>query len=186
MEEKNLGNYRILKHLAKGGMGEVFLAFDPVCSRTVALKKIREDFKKNPLMRRRFLKEAQIASRLTHPAVIPIYSIHDDENEIYYTMPYVEGKSLKELLIEASQDPAKHSIPHFIRIFLSVCEAVAFAHLKKILHRDLKPANILVGKYGEVLVLDWGIATFTDQKPATEELKKKAENDPGLSEPEQK
>ena len=163
-DKKMIGRYQILKHLAQGGMGDVFLAFDPICSRRVALKKIREDLKDKPTIRTRFLKEARIASQLTHPSIVPIYSIHEDEDSVYYTMPYVEGKTLKDILIEAVKAPSSESsIPNLTRVFLAVCEAMSFVHSKKILHRDLKPSNILVGQYGEVLILDWGIANYLDE-----------------------
>jgi serine/threonine-protein kinase len=132
-------------------MGEVFLAYDPVCKRNVALKKIREDLLKYPSIKTRFLQEALIAAGLSHPAIIPIFAIHDRLPDLAYTMPYVEGKTLKELL-------EKETIPALMQIFLTVCQGVAYAHAMGVLHRDLKPENILVGKYGEVVILDWGLA----------------------------
>ncbi len=179
-DKKTIGRYEIIKHLAQGGMGEVFLAFDPTCSRNVALKRIREDLKDKPTIRQRFLKEARIASQLTHPSIVPIYSIHEDEDSVYYTMPYVEGKTLKDILVEAVKMPSSESsIPNLIRVFLAVCEAMAFVHSKKILHRDLKPSNILVGKYGEVLILDWGIANYLNEIEAKNQalLEKKSSQD---------
>lgn len=163
----SVGRYLILKSIGSGGMGEVLLAYDPVCKRNVALKKIKESLKDNEMIRNRFLKEAKIASRLTHPCIVPIYSIHNDSSGIYYTMPYVEGEMLKDILLDAknnaSMQNTKGSISNLIRIFLSVCEAVAYSHSKNILHRDLKPNNIIVGKYGEVMILDWGIADFINK-----------------------
>ncbi len=177
MDEKlTIGRYLIIKTIGKGGMGEVLLAYDPICKRNVALKRIRKDLTDNLTIKNRFLKEAKIASRLTHPSIIPIYSIHTDENGIYYTMPYVEGVMLKDILEEAKSDNYQNtrgSIPYLIRVFLNVCEAMAYSHSKNILHRDLKPANIMIGKYGEVLILDWGIANFINaeekDEPSSEE-----------------
>lgn len=173
MDEKlTIGRYLIIKTLGKGGMGEVLLAYDPICKRNVALKKIRPDLVDNATIKNRFLKEAKIASRLTHPSIIAIYSIHTDENGIYYTMPYVEGVMLKDVLEEAKSHDTfqntKGSIPYLSRVFLSVCEAMAYSHCKNILHRDLKPANIMIGKYGEVLILDWGIANFINDEEKEE------------------
>lgn len=173
----SLGNYKIIKSIGKGGMGEVFLAYDTSCGRRIALKKIREDLLEHKQVQSRFLKEAHITSQLTHPAIIPIYSIHAEKSQIYYTMPYVEGDTLKQILrnarkqdklgIKASQTS---SIPSLMRIFLSICQAVAYAHSKNVLHRDLKLENIIIGKYGEVLILDWGLAKLAHDHRAEEEL----------------
>ncbi|MBI3212042.1 MAG: serine/threonine-protein kinase PknD [Simkania negevensis] len=161
-----IGNYRCLSLIGKGGMGEIYIAYDPLCDRNIALKKILPNLLKYPSIKKRFVSEAKIASSLTHPSIIPIYSLHLDENQIYYTMPYVEGESLKEILKKSKQQekkgerphPIGSSIPSLIRIFLNVLQGMDYAHSKGILHRDLKPENVMVGKYGEVLILDWGIA----------------------------
>ncbi|MFS8563665.1 MAG: protein kinase [Rhabdochlamydiaceae bacterium] len=155
-----LAHFRLLKSLGKGGMGEVFLAYDGVCKREIALKKIRDDLLKYKTIHNRFLREARIAASLTHPSIIPIFSIHEDEKLTYYTMPYIEGKTLKKLLSK-SEDA---SISSLMRIFLSVSQAIAYCHSKKVLHRDLKPENIIVGKFGEVLLIDWGLAELMDEQ----------------------
>lgn len=166
----SLGSYQILKSLGKGGMGEVFLAYDPTCGRRIALKRIREDLMHSQQLHSRFLKEARLTSQLTHPAIIPIYSIHISEKLIYYTMPYVEGQTLKQILRTTLQQerrgqplhPIGGSIPALVRIFMTLCQAVAYAHAEGVLHRDLKPENVMVGRYGEVLILDWGLAKLRD------------------------
>lgn len=158
--------YQILKSIGKGGMGEVFLAYDPHYGRHLAIKRIRSDLVGNPAIFNRFVKEARITSQLTHPAIIPIYAIRDEDEMAYYTMPYVEGETLKQVLIRTKKqqqqglelDHTGASIPALIRIFLSVCQAVSYAHARRVLHRDLKPENIIIGKFGEVLMLDWGLA----------------------------
>lgn len=161
----SLGPYQVLKEIAKGGMGEVYLAYDTSCGRRIALKRIRSDLMEHIQMHNRFLKEARITSQLTHPSIIPIYSIHGQNQLVYYTMPFVEGETLKQILRKSRQnekkggiDPAFGSIPALVRIFLSICQAIAYAHSKNVLHRDIKPENIIIGKYGEVLILDWGLA----------------------------
>lgn len=167
-----IGTYQIVRSLGKGGMGEVFLAFDPRCGRYVALKQIRHELSHNLVLQERFLREAKIASQLTHPSIIPIFTINRESSAIFYTMPYVEGETLKQILrtsLEEEQEgeilhPIGNSIPALIRIFLNVCQAIAYCHSKGILHRDLKPENIIVGKYGEVLILDWGLADFIGHK----------------------
>ncbi len=167
---QQIDHYQIVRSLGKGGMGEVFLAFDPSCGRHVALKRMRQEMKNNRILQERFLKEARIASQLAHPSIIPIYTICQKGQETYYTMPYVEGETLKQILKTAQEEEkegeVKHligsSIPTLMRIFLNVCQAIAYSHSKGILHRDIKPDNIIVGKYGEVLILDWGLADFVD------------------------
>ena len=164
-KEENLpsliGPYSIMGSLGKGGMGEVYLAKDPFCGRKVALKRIRPELKDNRVIQSRFLREAKVASALSHPSIVPILSIQSSPPDVYYTMPYVEGETLRQILKGAKS--ISRSIPALARIFLQVCEAVAYTHSKGILHRDLKPENIIVGKYGEVMILDWGIADFIDQ-----------------------
>ena len=163
-----IGLYKIVKKIASGGMGEVFLAIDPFCQRNLALKKIRSDKMDYPGLRERFLKEVKIAAQLSHPSIIPIYQIHQTETEIYYTMPLVEGETLKEIIQTTlkqekaglPEHPVGSSIPALMRIFLNICQAIAYSHAKKVLHRDLKPENIIIGPYGEVLILDWGLADF--------------------------
>jgi len=160
-----IGPYQVLQSIGKGGMGEVFLAYDTTCGRRLALKKIRPDLVEHKQLHNRFLKEARITSQLTHPAIIPIYAIHSEGELTYYTMPFVEGETLKQLLRRARQQEKKGekidqaaSIPALIRIFLSICQAIAYVHSKHILHRDLKPENIIVGHYGQIVILDWGLA----------------------------
>lgn len=162
----SIGPYQVFRSIGKGGMGEVLLAYDTICGRRIALKRIRPDLLGYKQIQNRFLKEARVTSQLTHPAIIPIYSIHHEEQAAYYTMPFVEGETLKQILRQAKQqekkelkpEQAEGSIPSLLRIFLAVCQAIAYAHSKGVLHRDLKPENIIVGTYGEVQILDWGLA----------------------------
>ena len=177
--------YQILENIGKGGMGEVFLAFDTLCGRRIALKRIRSDLLEHPHIRHRFLKEAHITCQLTHPAIIPIYSIQAIQLSAYYTMPFVEGETLKQIIRKTSQQEKKGekldhiggSIPALMRVFITICQAVAYAHVKGVLHRDLKPENIIVGKYGEVLILDWGLAKYI-HSPVSEEEDEEASSHP--------
>ncbi len=175
---KTIGPYSILESLGRGGMGEVYLAQDPVVGRKVAIKRIRPELKANKIIQSRFLREAQVASVLSHPSIVPILSIEMQPPDIYYTMPFVEGDTLRQIL-RATREQEKHgaslhpvgsSIAALARIFLQICEAIAYTHSKGILHRDLKPENIIIGKYGEVMILDWGIADFIDQIGKEEQL----------------
>ena len=163
---QKIGKYTLLRLIGKGGMGEIFLAKDPTFERTVALKRILTKLIHYPSIKRRFLSEAKIAAQLTHPSILSIYSLHVEEKQIYYTMPYIEGETLKEILkatrikekLGEAPHPLGNTISTLIRLFLSVCQAMHYAHTKGFLHRDLKPENIMVGKFGEVMIFDWGIA----------------------------
>lgn len=180
---ESIGRYQITRLIGKGGMGEVYLAFDPVCQREVALKKIRDELLKYRVMRDRFLKEAKIAASLCHPSIISVLEIHFEDNQLYYTMPYVHGETLKSILRETRRREKHGETPHHIgasvnalmRIFLQICEATAYCHARNLLHRDLKPENILIGNYGEVLILDWGLA---EQKTLEKDLLEEAMIDP--------
>lgn len=170
---EQVDQYKILKSLGKGGMGEVFLAYDPLCQRKIALKQILPSLKGHKVIRERFLREAKIASRLTHPSIIPIFSIDPGEQKEYYTMPYIEGETLKQILKTSLEEEKRgevvhSSIPSLVRLFLSVCEAIAYAHSQGVIHRDLKPDNIIVGKYGQVMLLDWGLADWMGEKSKEE------------------
>lgn len=189
---QTIGPYPILKSLGKGGMGEVYLAKDPLFGRWLAVKRIRPELKENKTIQSRFLREAKVASSLSHPSIVPIFTVQATPPDIYYTMPYVEGDTLRQILrLTREQEkageilhPIGKSIPSLARIFLQVCEAVGYTHSKGILHRDLKPENIIVGKYGEVMILDWGIADFIDQLDEEEALPSKwVEGEPDLTRP---
>ncbi len=187
MTEKKIGEFQILGTLGVGGMGEVFLAQDPICGRQVALKTMREQWVQNKTMQERFLREARIAAQLSHPSIIPIYSI--DEKVPFYTMPRIEGDTLKEILRKTKEQSKKgeplhaigSSVQALVRIFLSICGAIAYVHSRGVLHRDLKPENIIVGKFGEVIILDWGLANFIGQ-PENNTLEIKEEN-PQITQP---
>jgi len=162
-----LGPYRLTEWIGKGGMGEIFLAYDPICQRTVALKRILPKFALHETLRKRFLNEPRIAAQLTHPSIIPIYKLHEEKETIYYTMPYIEGKTLREILTKTRYaidrnlpvDPIGSSIQTLMIMFLNICNAIEYTHSKGFLHRDIKPENIIVGQFNEVVILDWGVAT---------------------------
>jgi serine/threonine protein kinase len=144
--------YRLIERVGSGGMGTVYLAEDSVLGRRVALKildlpELRVD------LSARLLREAQILARLEHPGIVPVHDAgHLADGRVFYAMKFVEGERL-DLLVKGID-----GIPDRLRIYQRICEAVAFAHARGILHRDLKPENIMVGPFGEVLVMDWGVA----------------------------
>ena len=161
------GRYTCTKLIGKGGMGEIFLADDPICDRSIALKRIQKKMLENATLRKRFLAEARIAAQLPHPSIIPVYELVEEKDTIYYTMPYVEGKTLAEILVKTRLS-IEHELPPYPRgssiqtlmiMFLNLCNAIEFTHSKGFLHRDIKPSNIIIGDYNDLVILDWGVAT---------------------------
>jgi len=144
--------YAFIKELARGGMGTVYLAEDRELNRLVAIKvlntpEITED------LRNRMVREAQIIARLEHPGIVPVHDVGVlADGRVFYAMKFVRGSRLDEY---ATQNA---SVRDRLRKFQAVCDAVAFAHAHGVIHRDLKPQNIMIGSFGEVLVLDWGVA----------------------------
>jgi serine/threonine protein kinase len=148
--------YRFDGEIARGGMGTVYRAWDRVLEREVAIKVLR-GATPSPSLARRLAQEARILARLDHPGLIPVHDAGElDDGRAFYVMRLVRGVRLDEHLARTS------SLAERLRLFLRIAEPVAFAHAHGVVHRDLKPANIMVGPYGEVLVLDWGIAKVRD------------------------
>lgn len=175
---RRIDRFEIELSIATGGMGEIFLAFDPICHRKVALKRMRKKLLVNETLKKRFIREAKIASRLSHPSIIPIFEISLEGQMPYYTMPYVEGQTLKQRFIQARkqqrrtegyEDPGS-SIATLTRYFLTICQTIHYVHSNNILHRDLKPENIIIGKYGEVVILDWGLAEYVGEPEIESDL----------------
>ncbi len=158
--------HRIVSILGKGAMGEVLLARDPELKRTVALKRIDPELIGRASIVKRFFAEAQITAQLDHPSIVPIYGIErDKEGRLAYAMKFVRGKTLTDYMaeartfLEAGRAPDEaHSLKARVEMMLPVLNAIDYAHRRGVIHRDLKPDNIMVGEYGEVLVMDWGIA----------------------------
>ena len=188
-----LGEYTLTKLIGKGGMGEIFLAEDPVCERTVALKRILPKHMSRKILRRRFLNEPRIAAQLPHPSIIPVYKLHEEKETIYYTMPYIEGQTLREILVKTRHaierglpiDPIGSSIQSLMMMFLNICNAIEYTHSKGFLHRDIKPENIIVGKFNEVVILDWGVATRIEnvEKEESESTEEDTVSLKGLTQP---
>ncbi len=149
--------YRIDGEIARGGMGAVLKGRDPDLGRDVALKVLREDFRDDPGMVRRFVEEAQIGGQLQHPGVVPIYELGTlGDQRPFFSMKLVKGETLARLLA-ARKDP-RDGLPRLLTIFEAVAQTVAYAHARGVIHRDLKPSNVMVGAFGEVQVMDWGLA----------------------------
>jgi serine/threonine-protein kinase len=151
------GRYQLGEELGRGGMGKVLKGRDPELDRDLAIKMLLEEHQERPEMVQRFLVEARINGRLQHPGIVPIYDLDRfPDQRPFFTMKLVQGRKLAELLAERP-DPT-HDLPRFLKIFEQVCQTLAYAHSKGVIHRDLKPRNIMVGEFGEVQVMDWGLA----------------------------
>ena len=151
------GRYQILGELGRGGMGEVLRAFDSDLRRPLAIKVMLTRHQADSDAERRFLEEAQVTGQLQHPGVPPVHEIGRlDDGRPFLAMKLIEGHTLDHLLKER-QTPAAE-LPRFVAIFGHICQCLAYAHSKGVIHRDLKPANVIVGAFGEVQVMDWGLA----------------------------
>jgi len=150
--------YRIISELARGGMGTVYLAEDTELDRRVAIKVLSTPETNNDL-RQRMIREAQIIARLEHPGIVPVHDVGVlPDSRVFYAMKYVRGSRLDEYAANVD------SIKDRLRKFQAACDAVAFAHAHGVIHRDLKPQNIMIGLFGEVLVLDWGVAKILGKR----------------------
>jgi serine/threonine protein kinase len=144
--------YRIERRIAVGGMSSVYLAHDQSLDRNVALKILSLPDTSGDFAVR-MLREAKIVAQLEHPGIVPIHDVGTlPDGRVYYTMKFVQGQTFDQIVATAA------NLNDRLRIFLRICEAVGFAHSHGVLHRDLKPSNIMVGPFGETLVMDWGIA----------------------------
>jgi serine/threonine protein kinase len=136
-------------------LGVVSLAFDEALRRQVALKEIRPDRRGNAHLRWRFLAEAEITGQLEHPGVVPIYALEEDaEGQPYYAMRFVRGCTLAEAIQAYHARPTPLAFHDLLKRFLDVCQTIAYAHSRGVIHRDLKPANVMLGDFGETLVVD--------------------------------
>jgi tetratricopeptide (TPR) repeat protein/tRNA A-37 threonylcarbamoyl transferase component Bud32 len=157
--------YRPRRHHDQGGLGVIWIAHEEELDRTVALKRIRPD-RLHDVARWRFLREAALTARLQHPGIVPIYGLGRDESGPFYTMPFIEGRTLQEAIGafhgEGSPrlDPGGRGLRlrELLQHFIAACNTVAYAHDRGVVHRDLKPSNLMLGPYGETLVMDWGLA----------------------------
>ncbi len=154
------------KQIGKGGMGEVFCARQGSLQRNVAIKTLRHEDKLNTQQKAAFLREALTTGALTHPNIVPVHLFgRDEEGRLFIAMKRVEGRPWSDVLAaqsktnaEAPEGAAESELAKNLEIFQKVCDAMAFAHGKGIIHRDLKPENVMIGAFGEVLVMDWGLA----------------------------
>jgi len=164
--------FRILRPHAHGALGQVFLAQDEELQREVALKEMREPFAHHADSRARFLREAEITGQLEHPGIVPVYGLgRYPDGRPFYAMRFIRGQSLSDAITRfheadhPQRDPGERALTlrGLLGRFVAVCNAVDFAHSRGVIHRDLKPSNIMLGPYGETLVVDWGLAKAFDR-----------------------
>ncbi len=161
--------YAFVRELGRGGMGEVYLVHDEVLRRDMAMKVIRHGLLHVPSVCSRFVEEAQVTAQLAHPGILPVFDLDRlADGRLFFTMSVVEGRTLQEVL-----RAEEWSLRRLVDVWLKVCQAVAYAHTRGVVHRDLKPSNVMIGAFGEVQVLDWGVAKirgFLDRAAAAGDL----------------
>jgi serine/threonine protein kinase len=171
--------FRIVRPHARGGLGEVFVAQDQELHREVAVKQIQMRHADEPESRVRFVQEAEITGGLEHPGIVPVYGLGSyADGRPYYAMRFIRGDSLKDAIerYHGAAGKARSLADRSLELrsllgrVIDVCDAIEYAHSRGVLHRDLKPGNIMLGKYGETLVVDWGLAKSVDRPDVAERL----------------
>ena len=161
------GRYQLLGEIARGGFGAILKGRDAELGRDLAVKVLLEKHRDRPDMIRRFVEEAQISGQLQHPGIVPVHELgRFPDGRLYIAMKLVQGRTLAALL-EARAEPNEDR-GRFLGIFAQVCQTVAYAHARGVIHRDLKPSNVMVGSFGEVQVMDWGLAKVLTEGGVTE------------------
>lgn len=175
-EISNGDRFRVLRPHARGGLGQVSVALDRELHREIALKEILPQHADHPDSKSRFLIEAEVTGRLEHPGIVPVYGLGKySDGRPYYAMRFIRGESLKSAIKQfysrdwTGQDSQRIlELRNLLGRFIDVCNAIAYAHSRGVLHRDIKPANIMLGDYGETLVVDWGLAKMPGQLESTD------------------
>ena len=155
------GRYDLLEEIARGGMGAIFSIKDPVLQRELAMKVVlgNEKGQAPPQRIYRFLREARITAKLSHPGIVPVHELNsDNEGRYFFTMDRINGNELRDVMIAYNSGDPKWDLNRLLEVLLHVCDTLEFAHVRDVIHRDIKPSNIMVGKFGEVYVMDWGLA----------------------------
>jgi formylglycine-generating enzyme required for sulfatase activity/serine/threonine protein kinase len=169
----NYERYEPKGEIASGGQGTILQVWDEDLRRHLAMKVLLgnsdvSERRSTPVDSRalaRFLDEAQVTGQLDHPGIVPVHELGvDDAGRVYFTMQLVRGENLRSVFEKVERGEEGWTLTRVVSVFLKICEAMAYAHAKGVIHRDLKPANIMVGRYGEVFVMDWGLARIVDRE----------------------
>ncbi|MBC8290907.1 MAG: protein kinase [Planctomycetes bacterium] len=180
------GSHQLGEMIAQGGMGAVFNARDLNIRRNVAMKVMLDPEEADEKALLRFVEEAQITGQLEHPGIVPVHQLGiDEDGNVFYTMKYVRGLTLGEIIRglknEDQEIVEQYPLGKLLSVFAKVCDSMAFAHSRGVIHRDLKPANIMVGEFGEVLVMDWGLGKVLGSESAAESESEARESETGES-----
>ncbi|MBI4881314.1 MAG: SUMF1/EgtB/PvdO family nonheme iron enzyme [Planctomycetes bacterium] len=184
--------YQVVERLARGGMGVILKAWDESLRRNLAMKVIlgRGEAEPpggtrqvDPRLLSRFLEEAQLTGQLEHPGIVPVHELGIDQNgSAYFTMRLVKGRDLREIFELVKEGAEGWSVTRALAVILQVCDAMAFAHDKHVIHRDLKPSNIMVGRFGETYVMDWGLARVLGRRETKDiRIRPRGHAEPGAS-----
>ena len=164
--------FRVIRAHRQGGLGEVLIAHDRQLDRDVAVKQIKPHWKDSLEAQQRFVQEAKVTGRLEHPGIVPVYAMGNwPDGQPYYAMRFIEGDTMKDAIEKyhrlgddsSTADDRRLQLRELLTRFVDVCNTIQYAHSKHVLHRDIKPSNIMVGPYGETLVVDWGLAKLLDE-----------------------
>lgn len=161
------GRYDFLEEIARGGMGAVFKISDPVLQRELAMKVVLGDSSGDapPQRLRRFLREARVTAQLSHPGIVAVHELNSDaDGRFYFTMDRVEGKEFRDIMRDARGGKEAWDRDRLLEVLLRVCDTLEYAHSRGVVHRDVKPSNIMVGQFGEVFLMDWGLARILAEK----------------------
>jgi tetratricopeptide (TPR) repeat protein len=163
------GRYQLFGEIARGGMGAVLKGRDPDLGRELAVKVLLEKHQDDPEMVRRFVEEAQIAGQLQHPGIVPVYELGAFSDRPYFSMRLVKGRTLASILSDRPYPYRWRDLSSLLGIFEAIAQTMAYAHARGVIHRDLKPSNVIVGAFGEVQVMDWGLAKVLTQGGVTDD-----------------
>jgi len=173
-EDKSINRYTHIKTIGLGGVGAVLSAYEPELNREVAIKILRPAFRSSPDSLKRFFREARATAHIEHPNIVPVHQLGVfSDNGVFFSMKKVTGRDLRSVIRKLSEGNKeflkKYTKRQLLQIFVAIGNGVAYAHSKGVLHRDLKPANVMLGDYGEVMVMDWGLVKYHKEKDDSRE-----------------